>query len=119
MGDNHVRAFTPERVLDGDTIYASAVDLDYHVGIHGITYRIARVNAPEMGTMTGPTRAAANAAKTYTEQWLIEHAAHGGLFAESTQTDDWRRYLAEIECGLGHNLSDDLLSSGHAVLYHR
>lgn len=115
--DNYVRAFTPDHCIDGDTIVAGTVDLGYHVNATGITYRIARVNAPEMGTRTGPTRASANAAKAYTELWLIEHAAHGGLFAESTQTDSWRRYLAEITCGQGHNLSDDLLTSGHAVPY--
>ena len=119
-GDNYTRAFTVDHVLDGDTLMAATVDLGYHEQTIGVTYRVARVNSPEMGKKDGPTRSAANAAKAYTEQWLTEHATHGGLFAESTQTDDWRRYLAEITCGTGgHNLSDDLLTSRNAVPYKR
>ncbi len=114
MPDNFVRAFSPDHCIDGDTIVAVSADLGYHVEATDITYRVARINCPEK---SGATKPAGLAAKAYTEQWLIEHMPHGGLFAESTKTDDWRRYLAEITCGQGHNLSDDLLTSGHAVLY--
>jgi endonuclease YncB( thermonuclease family) len=112
--DDYTRAFTPDRAIDGDTIVVADVDLGYRVHEHGIQYRLARINCPERHK---PTLDAGNAAKAYTEAWLLEHAAHGGLYATTTQTDSFGRYLAEIECAAGHNLSDDLLTSGNAVLY--
>lgn len=112
--DDYERAFTPGRTIDGDTIVVADVDLGYHAHIQGVEYRVARINAPEIH---GDTKPAGMIAKTFTEQWLIEHAAHGGLYATTTKTDDFGRYLAEIRCGQGHDLSDDLLASGNAVLY--
>jgi endonuclease YncB( thermonuclease family) len=113
--DNYTRAFTWGRVIDGDTIADVRVDLGYHTQAAGIEYRLARINTPERHK---PTLIEGNAAKTYTELWLIEHASyHGPLFATTTKTDSFGRYLAEITCSVGHNLSDDLLASGHAVPY--
>ena len=113
-GDPFTRQFTLSRVIDGDTIVAAEVDLGYHVALTSVTYRLARVNCPELH---GPDRPAGLVATQYTQDWLTQHAAHGGLFATSTKTDDWRRWIAEINCGAGYNLPDDLLSSGNAVLY--
>ena len=114
--DDFQRRIAVARVVDGDTLEAR-VDLGYHCWLDGVSYRLARVNAPEMGKATGPTRAAAVAATTFTTTWLTEHAGHEGLYSTSSKSDDWRRYLAEITCGAGHNLSDDLLVTGHAVPY--
>jgi endonuclease YncB( thermonuclease family) len=112
--DNYTRRFLYGRVIDGDTITEVNVDLGYHTQSAGITYRIARINTPERHK---PTLEAGNQAKEYTITWLLDHEQHGGLYATTTRTDDFGRYLAEIECGAGHNLSDDLLTSGNAVLY--
>jgi endonuclease YncB( thermonuclease family) len=112
--DNYERAFTPGRVIDGDTITILAVDLGYHVTATGVEYRVARINSPEMH---GPNADAGRAAKAYTEDWVTTHGRHGGLSATTTKTDSFGRYLAEITCSQGHNLSDDLLASGNAVPY--
>jgi endonuclease YncB( thermonuclease family) len=111
MHDEYWRAFVLNRVIDGDTLEAARVDLGYHVSVNKIIYRLARINAPESHKPGGPE------ATDYHTQWYFSHANCGGYFAQSTKTDDWRRYIAEIECGAGHNLSDDMLSSGHAVRY--
>lgn len=113
MTDNYTRGITVTRVIDGDTFVANT-DLGYHVTMVAVTYRVLRVNCPEM---TGPGRLAGQEAKAYTAAWLVAHAAHDGLSAVSVKSDDWRRYLAEIVCGWQHNLSDDLMSTGHAMPY--
>lgn len=112
-GETWRRGFRVTKVVDGDTIEAD-VDLGYHIHEIDVSYRVARINAPEK---RGPTKAAGLVAKAFTEDWLTVHAQHGGLFATSTKTDDWRRWLAEITCADGHNLSDDMLAAGQAVVY--
>ena len=112
MTDNYLRAIHVTRVIDGDTIVAD-VDLGYHTTLTKVTYRVARVDAPEM---TGATRQAGIEARSFTATWLIAHEK-AGIYATSTKTDNWRRYIAEITCGDGHNLSDALLASGNAVIY--
>lgn len=119
MTDPYVRALhAVHDVHDGDT-FTATVDLGYHVLARSVIFRIARVNAPEMGRKDGPTREAALAARDWTATWLVTHREHGGLFVRSTATDNWQRYLAEVFCGQEHNLSDGLLASGNAVLYRR
>lgn len=114
MVDTYERRFIPGAIVDGDTIKVERVDLGYHCSIHDVQYRVMYVNCPEMHK---PTLDAGKAAKAYTEWWLAEHAAHGGLFATTTKTDDFGRYLAVIGCGDGHDLGTSLLLNGHAVPY--
>ncbi len=111
--DSYVRAITVTRVIDGDTVVAD-VDLGYHAAMLAVTYRLGRVNAPEL---SGSTRPAGLEAREFTVQWVADHADHGGLFVASTKTDNWRRWIGEITCGLGHSLGDALLGSGQAVPY--
>jgi endonuclease YncB( thermonuclease family) len=112
--DNYTRRFVYGRVVDGDTIADVQVDLGFHTHATSIQFRVARINCPERHK---PTLDAGNQAKEYTEQWLFTHQDHGGLYCTTTKTDDFGRYLAEIDCAAGHNLSDDLLTSGNAVPY--
>jgi len=112
--DPYTRAFTNYRIVDGDTLANVDVDLGYHIAARGIEFRVARINCPERHK---PTLDAGNAAMGFTEDWLFLHARHGGLYATTEKTDSFGRYLAEITCADGHNLSDDLLASGNAVLY--
>lgn len=117
MRDSYWRNVGMPTVVDGDTIKLTPVDLGYHVTVEDITYRLARINCPESGTPEGAK------ATAYTMQWLIDHLLHAPPFmnfmfsVQSTKTDNWRRYIAEFECYQGHNLSDDLLTSGNAVRY--
>lgn len=111
--DDYTRAIRATRVIDGDTFVADA-DLGYHTTAAGLTFRVARINAPET---RGPSKDAGIAARVWVMSWLALHNSHAGLFATSYKTDDWRRYIAEITCSEGHNLSDDMLAAGQAVLY--
>jgi endonuclease YncB( thermonuclease family) len=113
MTDDFTRAFKVLRVVDGDTLHAD-VDLGYHAWLSDIQYRLARIDCPERHK---PTLDAGNAAKAFTEDWLIIHTKHGGLFATTTKTDDFGRYIADIRCSQEHDLSDALLDSGNAVPY--
>jgi len=117
MPDTYERRFRVLRVIDGDTIVAGSIDLGYHVAtMPGIEFRLLRCDTPE--TNRAASKTAGYSAKAFTVKWVTDHALHdddGWLFARSEKTDVFGRYLAEVSCGAGHNLSDDLLSSGHAV----
>lgn len=115
MTDTYTRRLTVKRVIDGDTFIAD-VDLGFHTTTTGATFRCARVDTPEL---RGKDRLLAIDAREYTEGWLAQHEAHGGVFATTTKTDNWQRWLAEVTCGQGHNLSNDLLSTGIAIPYQR
>jgi endonuclease YncB( thermonuclease family) len=128
IGDNYRRWFIPGRDIDGDTITAESVDLGYFRYARDpndpIKYRLRRVNSPESNRPA--SRDAGKAAAAFTVAWVAEHLTHGdgrSLISDTTPppgkpiTDSFGRYLAEIYCAVGHNLSDDLLSSGHAVPY--
>lgn len=113
--------FQPGRLVDGDTVYAAVVELGYGVTLYpgkgedGVTeYRFLRVDTPESNRKQ--TKEAGIAAKEFTANWLVEHL-HGGdwLYVTTKRRDSFGRWLAEINCSEGHNISDDLLSSGHAV----
>ena len=117
MIDSYARRIMVTRVVDGDTIVGN-VDLGYHTWAFDVTFRVARVDTPELRSGSLKDRQNGLLAKTFTEVWLHEHKDHG-LVATSMEADNWRRWLAEIECAQEHNLSDDLLAAGHALLYHR
>lgn len=98
-------------VVDGDTI---DVDIDVGMHIHCIQrLRILRVNAPEIfGHKAKTEKPAGEAARSFVVSWL--NGQH--LRVQTYRTDDFGRYLAEVwRVSDGHNLSDDLLSSGNAV----
>jgi len=115
--DNYERRFRPGRIIDGDTIVTDLVDLGYHQAAYsGVEYRLLRINCPE--TNRPASRAAGLVAKAFTAAWVTEHAGHdpaGWLYATTRKTDSFGRYLAEVACAAGHNLSDALLASGNAV----
>jgi len=119
MTDNYTRRVRIQRTIDGDTIVAAAIDLGYHVQTTaGIEYRLLRCNAPESNRPA--SRAAGLTAKQFTIDWIAIHTHHdidGWLYATTQKTDSFGRYLADINCGQDHNLSDDLLTSGNAVPY--
>jgi endonuclease YncB( thermonuclease family) len=111
--DNYERRINVTRVIDADTIVVD-VDLGMHQWFHNVQLRLLRINAPEVH---GPTAEAGRTATAYTYDWLTIHARHGRTFGRTELTDSFGRYLAEVTCEQGHNLSDDLLASGNAVLY--
>jgi endonuclease YncB( thermonuclease family) len=104
------------RVVDGDTCVVEA-DVGYSIRLADVEYRLARINCPEVH---GATKDAGDAATAFTMAWVLLHSGHTlapyPLFATTSRTDDWRRYIAEVVCPVdGANLSSDLLAAGHAV----
>lgn len=99
-------------IVDGDTLKLS-IDLGFHLRLNG-TFRLARINAPELLTLSGveakafvvSTLSDLKQCKVYTERsekygrWLCEF-----LFITNSEPTRWR------------NLSDLLLESGHAVRF--
>lgn len=107
------------RVIDGDTVDAT-VDAAFHSSrIERL--RLLGVNAPERKL---ETRAAGDAAKQFVEDWLVAAGLGVGpggdwpLIIQTEKTDVFGRYLANIWRVVdGANLSDDLLTSGNAVVF--
>jgi micrococcal nuclease len=113
--------FSVDRVIDGDTIEGD-IDLGFSVHLDDQRLRLLRVNTPER---KGPTRAAGDRAKAFTERWL---ATHSDIVIRSrkrdkqhAERDSFGRYLVEVfgddEGGRQECLNDALLQSGNAVLF--
>lgn len=100
------------RVVDGDTLYLS-VDLGLET-TRILEVRLYGINCPEMHDIpVGPW------AKTYTEEWVAEHAEDGWLLLKTIKDkrEKYGRYLALIFSGNGEGicLNDSLVHDGHAV----
>jgi micrococcal nuclease len=103
------------KVVDGDT-----VDLDIDTGLH--CHRLERirllgVNCPEV---TGITRDAGLAAKEYVKQWFqsLTSSGYEPVVIETYKSDVFGRYLGDIWRVVdGAHLNQDLLDSGHAVVF--
>ena len=94
------------RIVDADTVVLD-LDLGFYQHRLGRSYRLARVNAPEMST---PEGVAARAA-------LVEHLAPVTAFQVATQkADSFDRWIVELYAD-GGNVSDWLVASGFAE-YH-
>lgn len=95
------------RVIDGDTIIA-VVDLGFSIASEQ-TFRLARINAPEM---RGDTHDAGIAARDF----LINTVANNTVIMQTSKDrkEKYGRYLAEVFIGDG-NVSDLMVSSGHAI----
>lgn len=99
-------------VVDGDTLKLQ-LDLGFSVFVK-MSCRLARVNAPEMVTLQGAQ------AKQFVADTL---SAAANLQAATAKPDKYGRWLVEVSfddpqhVGQQINLSDLLLSTGHAVPY--
>jgi micrococcal nuclease len=94
------------RVIDADTVVLD-LDLGFYQWRLNRSYRLARINAPEMNT---PEGIAARAA-------LIEHLATATAFLVSTsKADSFDRWIVELYTD-GANTSDWLVISGFADYY--
>ena len=112
-----------ERVVDGDTIRVVA-DLGLYIHIT-LTVRLLGVNSPEMHARETPIRAAAAAAKAFTEAWVAAAAVDGREWPLRIQTvkgeDSFGRWLARVfrpgPADAELCLNDDLLAAGQAVAF--
>lgn len=92
------------RTVDGDTVHLD-VDLGFGIWRYDQSYRLARIDAPEMNTEAGPT------SKTRLDQLLRGASA---LMVTTSRADKYGRYLVELYAD-GHNVSDWLVANGLAV----
>lgn len=95
-----------ERLIDGDTFQAS-VDLGFKAWLHGIKFRLAKVNCPELTTTEGV------AAMAFTRRWVTEGAT---VVVDSIKVDKYgNRWNAVVWLkGQEKSLNDMLLEAGHA-----
>jgi endonuclease YncB( thermonuclease family) len=92
------------RIVDGDTICAN-VDAGFSIWLHGVKFRLSRVNAPELPTPEGKD------AKSWLQVELA--AAAGKITCQSMGLDKYGRWLGEIFID-GANVNDRLVAAGHA-----
>lgn len=94
------------RVVDADTVVAD-LDLGFYQWRLARSYRLARINAPELSTLEGRTARAA----------LVERLAGVTAFLVATaKADSFDRWIVELYAD-GQNVSDWLVANGHAA-YH-
>ena len=91
------------RCVDADTCVLD-IDLGFYEWRLGQSYRLLRINAPEMNTD------ARKLAKTALEKFLIGKV----LIAQTQKSDSFGRFLVELYAD-GKNVSDYLVESGYAV----
>lgn len=90
------------RVVDGDTVILD-LDVGFRMKREGASYRLLRINAPEMNTADG------QAAKGWLESFLVGKS----LCATTQKSDSFGRYLVELLAN-NENVSDALVAAGKA-----
>lgn len=94
------------RVIDADTVVLD-VDLGFYQWRLGRSYRLARINAPEMSTDAGVSARAA----------LVAHLAlASSLLISTSKPDSFDRWISELYAD-GKNVSDWLVEHQLAA-YH-
>ena len=92
------------RVVDADTVVLNC-DLGFYQHRLARSYRLARINAPELNTEAGKAAKAA----------LEGHLAGAASFMVTTsRADSFDRWIVELYAD-GQNISDYLVANGHAV----
>ena len=91
------------RVVDADTVVLD-LDLGFYQHRLGRSYRLARINAPELSTAEGVLARAA----------LVEHLADVVTYqVQTARADSFDRWIVELYAD-GINVSDWLVANGHA-----
>src|SRR6267378_104525 len=91
------------KVIDGDTVHLD-LDLGFFEWRKDQSYRLLRINAPEMSTVEG------GAAKIALEGYLQGKK----LQAHTEKSDHFGRYLVELTAD-GQSVSDWLVTNGFAA----
>jgi micrococcal nuclease len=91
------------RVVDADTVRLE-LDLGFRLHRHEDSYRLLRINAPEINTPEGKKAAAA------LDGFLVGKT----LIATTQKADNFGRYLVEVLAD-GKNVADWLVESGWAA----
>ena len=96
------------RVIDGDTVVLD-LDLGFYQWRLGRSYRLARIDAPELNTELGKVARAAVDAFLVGESLLVK-----SLLAQTSKADNFGRFIVELLAD-GENVSDWLVANGHAI----
>lgn len=92
------------RVVDADTVLLD-LDLGFYQWRLGRSYRLARINAPELNTMAGIA----------SREALSNYLTMVVSYTVATQkADSFDRWIIELYAD-GKNMSDWLVANGHAV----
>lgn len=91
------------RVIDGDTVVLD-LDLGFYQWRLGRSYRLARINAPELSTAEGP------ASRNFLAGFLTGKA----LLVTTAKADSFDRWIVDLFAD-GSNVSDQLVAAGQAV----
>lgn len=92
------------RVVDGDGVVLD-IDLGFYQWRLNRSYRLGRIDAPEMNTVEGV------AAKTHLSS-LLNGANY--LMVTTSKADSFDRWIVELFAD-GRNLNDQMVADGHAV----
>lgn len=92
------------RVVDGDTAYLD-VDLGFGVWRRNQSYRLGRIDAPEMSTVEGPV------SKAQLDTILTSASF---LMVTTSKADKYGRWLIELYAD-GYCVNDQLVAGGYAV----
>tara|TARA_R100000234_G_scaffold78256_1_gene48830 strand:- start:200 stop:586 length:387 start_codon:yes stop_codon:yes gene_type:complete len=105
------------RVIDGDTVVLSEIDLGFAVYLHNKTVRIAGIDTPEsrINVKKYPERAKEKQLGLLAKVRLKEYLK-GQITVKSHGTDKYGRILGDLYCELG-NVADLLKSEKLAVDY--
>ena len=98
---------TVVRVYDGDTLTCE-LDLGWKMRLHDQNIRLHGINAPEMNTPGGIV------ARDYVRKLLPIGTE---VTIRSRKLDKYGRVLGNVALPDGRDLSDLMISSGHAVPY--
>ena len=96
---------TLTRVIDGDTVVLD-LDLGFYLWRRNTSYRLARINAPELSTAEGVTARTA----------LVAYLAGKKLTATTTKPDKYGRSLVDLYADT-QDVNDWMLTNGYAVPY--
>jgi endonuclease YncB( thermonuclease family) len=105
----------PHAYYDGDTLGSARsggvrIDLGFYTSLGPVTIRFLGIDAPELGTPEG------EAAKAFLGEQLDAHDWRVVLRCESGRPHEtFGRYLAHVYLPDGTDLSQLMLTSGHAV----
>ena len=99
-----------DRVIDGDTIKVSSIDLGFSVSLQNRSIRIAQIDTPEsrINTKKYPERTREKELGLLAKQKLIEWLV-GKVTIKSYGPDKYGRILADVFCDKG-NIADLLKS---------
>ena len=95
-----------DRVIDGDTIKVSSIDLGFSVSLQNRSIRIAQIDTPEsrINTKKYPERIREKELGLLAKQKLIEWLV-GDVTIKSYGPDKYGRILADVFCEKG-NIAD-------------